>query len=339
MEFKEGKCPKCGGILQVPQDLEKLTCMYCGREISARDMIVEKHGNDDDFKEKEEKILNLWSAKNQDAIAKALDLLEEDRFNHTANYILALNYLPGLITEHKNLIDQFKKNLYENAMKEYMEFSRTILVYLERACSTKKQDRSFILTECASYFISKIKEDMALETDKKLKKAAFVNDDYKMILVLFTIPMILELNLDISDEFADKIIEAWIKEYPKSLIKKGTFESINNGFRKKGFCYITTAVCETLGKSEDCYELMMFRNFRDDFLLSQEDGEELIREYYRMAPMIVNSINDRKDRNQIYNEIWHNYLKGCLTAIESGDNAKCKTEYSKMVINLKKQYC
>lgn len=338
MEFKEAKCPKCGGVLQVPQDLEKLTCMYCGKDISANEMIIEKQGNDNNFKEREDEILNLWSRKDQNAITKASDLLEEDRFNYTANYVLALNSLPKLIIDNKKLMDQFKKNLYENAMTDYMEYARPTLVYLERACHSKKQDRSLILTECAQYFISKVKEDMTMEADKKLKKVTFVNDDYKMLLVLFTIPMILELHLEISDEFADKLIEAWIKEYPKSLIKKGTFESINNGFRKKGFCYITTAVCETLGKPDDCYELMMFREFRDNYLLKQEDGQELIQEYYHMAPMIVDNINAFEERDQIYKEIWHNYLKGCLSAIESGDDAICKTEYSKMVMELKKQY-
>ena len=30
-----------------------------------------------------------------------------------------------------------------------------------------------------------------------------------------------------------------------------------------GSCYITTATCEEYGKSDNCYELTMFRSFRD----------------------------------------------------------------------------
>lgn len=337
MEFREAKCPKCGGILQVPEDLEKLTCMYCGKEIFASDMAAVNQLNNNNFKDREDEILKLWESGEESAITKAEDILKKDPFNHTGNYIMALHSLPELITEHKDLLNCFKKNLYEKAMMEYVESSRPILVYVERACNGENADRSLILTECVKYFIHKIKEDMDIEFDKKLKK--LTHDDYKMLLALFTIPMILESDLDISDEFADKIIEAWIDENPKNLIKKGNFEEINNGFSKKGFCYITTAVCESLDKPDNCYELTMFRRFRDSYLLTQEDGQELVEEYYRIAPFIVNNINALANKDDIYNGIWHSYLTGCLHAIESGDNVRCKDEYRRMVMELKRKYC
>ena len=31
--FKEGTCPKCHQVIQVPDDREKVICMYCGEEI------------------------------------------------------------------------------------------------------------------------------------------------------------------------------------------------------------------------------------------------------------------------------------------------------------------
>ena len=41
---------------------------------------------------------------------------------------------------------------------------------------------------------------------------------------------------------------------------------------KKG-CFITSAVCESFGKPDDCYELTMFRSFRDNYLAKEQDGE------------------------------------------------------------------
>jgi len=64
-----------------------------------------------------------------------------------------------------------------------------------------------------------------------------------------------------------------------------------------GRCFITTATCETLGKPDNCYELNLFRDFRDNWLERQPDGKALIQEYYDVAPKIVNSINKRKDAN------------------------------------------
>lgn len=31
--FREGTCPKCHEKIQVPDDREKILCMYCGEEI------------------------------------------------------------------------------------------------------------------------------------------------------------------------------------------------------------------------------------------------------------------------------------------------------------------
>lgn len=47
-------------------------------------------------------------------------------------------------------------------------------------------------------------------------------------------------------------------------------------------CYITTAVCGSFGKSDDCYELTMFRDFRDSWLRRQEDGKEIIPNIMRL---------------------------------------------------------
>ena len=98
-----------------------------------------------------------------------------------------------------------------------------------------------------------------------------------------------------------------------------------------GGCYITTATCEEYGKPDDCYELTMFRKFRDDWLQYQPDGKRLIRQYYDTAPEIVELINQQPDRREIYEKIRDNYLAKCLVYIENNDNKKCKEVYTEMM--------
>jgi hypothetical protein len=105
-----------------------------------------------------------------------------------------------------------------------------------------------------------------------------------------------------------------------------------------GGCYITTAVCLSLGKEDNCYELNTFRWFRDKWLARQPDGLELIERYYKTAPLIVESINRRKNSNEIYLLIWKNYLSSCLNLIERGSYKRAKNLYIKMVNELKKQF-
>ena len=103
-------------------------------------------------------------------------------------------------------------------------------------------------------------------------------------------------------------------------------------------CFITTAVCDIFGKDDDCYELTMFRDFRDSWLLKQPDGNSLVDEYYKIAPRIVESINRLDESKTIYMSIWEQYLKPCLSYIERKDDFSCKEKYIEMVKNLRSKY-
>lgn len=108
--------------------------------------------------------------------------------------------------------------------------------------------------------------------------------------------------------------------------------------RQVSSCFITTAVCGSFGKPDNCYELTSFRNFRDKWLVNQADGKALIAEYYEIAPEIVRRINSMGNAKEIYRSIWDNYLQPCLTYIEQGSFAKCKETYINMVRELAKKY-
>lgn len=110
------------------------------------------------------------------------------------------------------------------------------------------------------------------------------------------------------------------------------------GRRKNGGCYITTATCLALSKSDDCFELSVIRHFRDNWLAKQKNGIEIINEYYKIAPVIVENININNNRIKVYKEIWDVYLKCFFELIMSGNNKKAKVVYLKMVDILSKEY-
>lgn len=105
-----------------------------------------------------------------------------------------------------------------------------------------------------------------------------------------------------------------------------------------GLCFITTAACEFLNKEDDCYELTMFRNFRDSWLAHQPEGENLIKEYYEIAPNIVENINKSNIKEKIYIKIWNEYLLPCLRYIEENRFEECKELYTLMVKSLKSDF-
>ena len=103
-------------------------------------------------------------------------------------------------------------------------------------------------------------------------------------------------------------------------------------------CFITTAVCDNFGKPDDCYELSVFRSFRDNWLSCQPNGKKLIEEYYSIAPQIVEKINLLPNSKEIYHSIWKQYLKKCLLYIEQERFSKCMNIYVDMVRTLKEKY-
>lgn len=103
-------------------------------------------------------------------------------------------------------------------------------------------------------------------------------------------------------------------------------------------CFITTAVCMTLGKPDDCEELSTMRMFRDTWLRNQPDGPALVEEYYKIAPKIVAAINHMENRKSIFESIYGDYILPCIESAKAEEFARSKQIYIQMVDTLKLQY-
>lgn len=169
-------------------------------------------------------------------------------------------------------------------------------------------------------------------------KAAEKGDDF----ALYTLGMMYSEGHGVKRNFAKakecytEAIHRGNKEAIKALAELE--EKILASKNKKSGCFITTAVCDSFRKSDNCYELTSFRFFRDNWLIDQLDGASLIAEYYSIAPKIVDKINRLKNSGEIYQSIWDEWLSSCLKLIEQGRNEDCKIRYINMVNHLKKTF-
>ena len=99
---------------------------------------------------------------------------------------------------------------------------------------------------------------------------------------------------------------------------------------KSSGCYVTTSMCKYLRKRDDCYELTILRGFRDNWLCYQPNGKDLIKEYYRYAPSIVDKLNLAPDKDIIYGQI-KKCIYTCLAYIWSNQFEKAKSMYIFMI--------
>ncbi len=149
-----------------------------------------------------------------------------------------------------------------------------------------------------------------------------------------------EYGVDIGNQAGNDLEKKAMSNYYTSLAKCYGYVPPEPEKKEKesSGCFITSAVCRTLKKPDNCYELTAFRTFRDTWLRKQPGGKALIKEYYQIAPPIVSAIDSRLDNASIYRSIWEKYLIPCLRYLESGQYEKCKMCYVTMVETLKSQY-
>ena len=227
----------------------------------------------------------------------------------SSNYTIAFAGMPALLDEQEHVMENFTFERYPDSFKRYCNKHKATLKAVEDGY-LQVIDKEQFLTNMAEELANSAEKRIAEEEKKNAKEKLAAN--LNMCLVIYTLPAVLEMNKAPANLFSKKILEAW-----------KAFKQINSGFKRK-FCYITTAVCRTFGKPDDCYELNLFRNYRDHYLMEQENGEAIVYEYYDLAPTIVKHIDQRKDAKDIYRNIWDTYLSPCLGMIERGENEACK---------------
>ncbi|OQA02161.1 MAG: hypothetical protein BWY69_01180 [Planctomycetes bacterium ADurb.Bin401] len=111
--------------------------------------------------------------------------------------------------------------------------------------------------------------------------------------------------------------------------------TIEDRQKKGGICFITSAYAEYLNKSDDCKELMTLRRYRDTYVLNLDNGGNIIKEYYRIAPLILNSLYESTEKDKIFKQVIIPNLEKCLNLIENNDMEKAFNTYSELVLTLK----
>lgn len=114
----------------------------------------------------------------------------------------------------------------------------------------------------------------------------------------------------------------------------------STGHRNHGGCFITTAVCKTFGKPDDCPELTAFRVFRDTYMKEDEALNNEVNNYYEIAPKICAEIDAKGEAAARieYERIWHTYLSKAYDALNNNEFKKAYQIYKDMVSKLQEIY-
>lgn len=238
-----------------------------------------------------------------------------------------------LLVKNRGIMKQFKADTYKSSFEELTDSSFDLFTRIEE-CYQNAPSSQKLVNELADFFTEEARRDY--KAVKKKDKSAYLMES-NMIMGTYLIPALAEFKGECSQPLTDALLEKWNSIFVGYKLQKGNFADINASFKTK-LCYITTAVCSSMGKADDCSELMTLRDYRDFYLQRTEQGRELIAKYYEMAPLIVRAIDQRRNAAGIYANIYSDYLLPCIQLIQAGELKQCRENYKAMVEKLQNQY-
>ena len=103
-------------------------------------------------------------------------------------------------------------------------------------------------------------------------------------------------------------------------------------------CYISTACIKAKHFSDDCFELMILRKYRDQLVQSDVEVRCAVQDYYTKAPNIVSKINSSADKDKIYDFIYKELVVASISYLVKGDYKNAVNQYRKVFEQLKTVY-
>ena len=264
---------------------------------------------------------------------KMAELLPPTQPADEADRACAEAHLLDCVRDFPNWFKQFNRKKYEPSFRAYAEAIRPCYEAMDRWVCAQPARREALLSAFADSFVAQWE---AFQSSRKGRKRLEFSD--KLTLAWFTIPAVRSFGLSISEDFPRILRDKFNARYPDNRFELGTYEEIQGGFRKHGFCFVTTAVCEAEGKPDDCPELTAFRAFRDGWLSETEQGRSMIAEYYELAPAIVAAMRYGDDEAACCAALRRDWLEPCYGDLRRGDYLACRNRYAAMIRGLKARY-
>ena len=103
-------------------------------------------------------------------------------------------------------------------------------------------------------------------------------------------------------------------------------------------CYLTTVMCEVLGKDDKCTELETLRNFRDSYMKKDEKYTDILVDYDLIGPILSDKILDDENCENIAHSMKSYYIDDAIEAIREEQFEDAIDIYMDMTLNLMEHY-
>lgn len=253
---------------------------------------------------------------------------------------MQLEQISGMFQQAPERISEFKKESYAMSFERHLEEYTAVWSALTAAWSEDTADREQQRIQAAECPAAEAQS--MLESARGRTKRQQLQHNLNLYMVSYFLPALIayQRRRGIPEgetrEMTGAICDSWNTQFGQH-IQAADYESIQAGFKQK-LCFVTTAVCCGLHKPQDCREITLMKRYRDEYLFRQDDGQDLIREYYNIAPTIVKRIARESAPEEKYLYLWNHYISKCVAYVEQQENERCRQLYEMMMSELKEEY-
>ncbi len=124
----EGVCPSCGKALQIPEELEDFSCVYCGRRMRRNELI------------------------RPNAAADGAEALQ-----------FAKDHIIECVRGHRNLRYSIRRDIFDETFQRYEEEHAEIFRKLEPACQSEPERSGQYQEELVESFLGQLEATWAQE--------------------------------------------------------------------------------------------------------------------------------------------------------------------------------
>ena len=119
---------------------------------------------------------------------------------------------------------------------------------------------------------------------------------------------------------------------------KAIADAVDDFFDSLSGSFICTATVETLGTSCGLELLGKLKKYRDDVLMDEHDGVQLLRYYGVLGPRIVHEISKDPDKEMVYKYLYSEYISRIEKLMETEGKFAVFVTYFEMVNEMVEKY-
>ena len=305
MAFRHAQCPTCKKDIQVPDDTEMASCMYCGQSIFVKDAILitvgpsitnllglartaDVAGNTAEAMTYYNRVLELdptiseaWIGKGKSAGWQSS--IANMRFGEVmTSFSHAIGTAPDdatkseIISSCVDAINELVVSLYEMArehMLEYVALPNTWDEYLDQVAqmlTTLETANTWLPSDIATL------ENIVYLCKDNIEGITYRDPYNNNAKKGWYLSPQYEALLSGKLRFAVNVLKVLDPSYTPPVVEK----------KKPDSCFVVTA---TMG-NEDHPTVNLMRQFRDQWILVQPGGKEFVSWYYRYGPLAANFI-------------------------------------------------